>query len=71
MKTRNFYVHPDSIVEFAEMLQEGELDGSITGVNENDEIEIAVSYESENSETVLSLIEFVENIESVLEEDEL
>ena len=51
MKTRNFYFHPDSMVEFAEMLQEGELDGSITGANKNDEIEIAVSYEPENSET--------------------
>ncbi len=71
MKTRNFYVHPDSMVEFAETLQEGELDGSITGVNENDEIEIAVSYEPEDSETVLSLIEFVENIESELEDEEL
>jgi hypothetical protein len=27
MKTRNFYAYPDSIAEFAEMLQEGELDG--------------------------------------------
>lgn len=71
MKTRNFYVHPDSMVGFAETLQEGELDGSITGVNENDEIEIVVSYEPEDSETVLSLIEFVENIESELEDNEL
>ena len=63
MKTRNFNVSPNSIIEFAEMLQKGELEASIIGTNELDEIEVAVSYDTEDSETVLSLIEFVEEIE--------
>lgn len=69
MKTRNFYVSADVIIQFAEMLQEGELEGSIQGTNDMDEIEIAVSYDADDSETVLRLIEFVEEIEPITEED--
>ena len=69
MKTRNFYVGADVIIQFAEMLQEGELEGTITGTNEMDEIEIAVNYDADDSETILSLIEFVEEIEPITDED--
>jgi hypothetical protein len=70
MKTRNFYVHVDSIIEFTEILQENELQGIIKGVTEDEEFELSVDYENENSEAILSLIEFIEESELEPQEDD-
>jgi hypothetical protein len=63
MKTREFYVPLDSMVEFAEMLDEKEISNIIIGVSEDDEIIITVSYDKSEREAILDL-------EDLLEEDE-
>jgi hypothetical protein len=69
MKTRTFNVPADSIVEFAEMIGEHELEGVIVGANE-DEIEIKVEYEpEEHSEVILDMIEHIENLDGEFQEE--
>jgi hypothetical protein len=67
MRTKVFDVPADSIVEFAELLEENELEGTITGVNEDSEISISVNYERENREVILDLMELIDG--SAEEED--
>ncbi len=70
MKTRTFNVPAGSIVEFAEMIAEHELEGVIVGANE-DEIEIKVEYHpEEHSEAILDMIEHVESLEDEFQEEE-
>jgi hypothetical protein len=59
MRTKVFEVPVDSIVEFTEMLEENELEGSIVGTGEDSEIKVAVSYERENRDIILDLMELV------------
>jgi hypothetical protein len=63
MKTKEFYVPTDSIIEFAETLAESDLTHEITGVSEDDEIIIEVEYEKEQGATVLELIEMLDGQE--------
>ncbi|MFA6924391.1 MAG: hypothetical protein WC223_09080 [Bacteroidales bacterium] len=63
MRTREFYVPVDSIIEFADVLEEKEITNTITGVSEDDEIVILVSYEKFERDAILEL-------EDLLEEDE-
>jgi len=60
MRKKVFEVPVDSIVEFVELMEENELEGSIVGVGEDSEIKVAVSYERENREVILDLMELVE-----------
>ena len=59
MRKKVFEVPVDSIVEFVEMLEENELEGSIVGTGEDSEIKVAVSYERENRDIILDLMELV------------
>ena len=60
MRTKVFNVTESAIVEFAEVLEENELEGSITGVTEDSEIQISVNYERENRDVILDLMELVD-----------
>jgi len=60
MRTKVFNVTESAIVEFAEMLEESELEGTITGVTEDSEIQISVNYERENRDVILDLMELVD-----------
>lgn len=59
MRKKVFEVPVDSIVEFVEMLEENELEGSIVGTGEDSEIKATVSYERENRDIILDLMELV------------
>ena len=59
MRKKVFEVPVDSIVEFVELMEENELEGSIVGVGEDSEIKVEVSYERENREVILDLMELV------------
>ena len=63
MKTREFYVPVDSMIEFAEMLDEKEISNTIIGVSEDDEIIVTVSYDKSEREAIFDL-------EDLLEEDD-
>jgi hypothetical protein len=63
MKTKEFYVPTDSIIEFAEMLGESDLTHEIKGVTEDDEVIIEVEYEKEQGAAVLELIEMLDGQE--------
>jgi hypothetical protein len=60
MRKKVFEVPVDSIVEFVELMEENELEGSIIGVGEDSEIKVAVCYERENRDTILDLMELVD-----------
>ena len=60
MRTKVFNVTESAIVEFAEMLEENELVGTLTGVTEDSEIQISVNYERENRDVILDLMELVD-----------
>ncbi len=60
MRTKAFDVPVDTILEFSELLEEHELEGTITGVNEDSEIMVSVNYERENREVILDLMELID-----------
>lgn len=61
MRTKQFSVSDESIVEFSEMLEENNLTGTITGVNEDSEIQIDVEYDRDKREVILDLMELLED----------
>ena len=70
MKNRIFCIPVDSIIEFAEIISENELEGIITGTND-DEVEISIDYEpEEHSEAILEMIEHVESLNGDFEEED-
>ena len=60
MRTKVFDVPVDSIVEFSELLEENELEGTIIGTGEDSEIKVSVNYERENREVILELMEMLD-----------
>lgn len=60
MRTKQFNVTEESIVEFSEMLEENNLTGTITGVTEDSEILIDVEYERDKREVILDLMELLD-----------
>jgi hypothetical protein len=63
MKTRNFYVPVESIIEFAEIIEENDLKGVILGGDEKEEeLTISVEFEEEDSAAILEMIEYIESI---------
>lgn len=71
MKSRIFYVPADAIIEFADIIGDNKLEGVILGVSDDNEIEISVDYEpEEDSEAILSMIEYVENLDGDPDEDD-
>lgn len=60
MRTKVFEVPVNSIVEFTEVLEENELEGTIIGTGEDSEIKISVNYERENRDVILDLMEMLD-----------
>lgn len=65
MRTKTFNVPTDSMVEFAEVIEENQLQGIIAGVTEDEEIIVNVEYERDQRDTILDLMELLE-----IDEDE-
>ena len=65
MRKMTLTVPADSMVEFARIIEENELDNTITGLTEDEDILIEVQYSNEERQAVYELIELTE-----AEEDE-
>ena len=70
MRKATFEVPSEVIGDFTEKLTELELDNSITGTNEEDEILIDVHYEKEEARQVDELEDFLEALKDSLEDEE-
>ena len=71
MKNKQFEIHKDDIIEFAEKLEELDLENRITGADDDDEmINVTVFYSREEKEDMEALIELVKDFELVDENDE-
>lgn len=64
MKKRKFEVQPEQMVGFAELLAKHELENEIAGKTEEGDIIINVYYETEDSEEVLELLEYLDESDS-------
>lgn len=60
MKTRTFEVPVDMMVEFAGIIEENDLDNTIKGTNEDDEIIVEVNYEPDERLSVFELMELLD-----------
>ncbi|MCU4174393.1 hypothetical protein [Carboxylicivirga sp. N1Y90] len=71
MKIRTFNVSAVSMVEFAGLLGEYELEGAIIGTNEDDEILVKVDYDpEEHSQAILEMIDHLEDLDEVYSEED-
>jgi hypothetical protein len=70
MRKVNFEVPSEVIGDFTEKLTELELENSIVGKTEDDEIEIEVTYDKSESKQVDELETYLEELIDNLEEDE-
>ncbi len=62
MKTRKFYVPVNSLVEFAKIIEESDLQDAIVGVGEEvEELTISVDFEEEDSRAILEMIKYIES----------
>ena len=59
MKTRTFEVPVDQMLDFAGILDENNLNNSIQGTNDDDEIVIEVYYEPDDRDGVFELLELL------------
>lgn len=60
MKTRTFEVPVDQMLDFAGILDENNLNNSIQGTNDDDEIVIEVYYEPDDRDGVFELFELLD-----------
>ena len=63
MKSREFYVPVESMVDFTTTIEENELNNRIIGLSEDEEIIVLVSYEPQEREAVMDLSELLETTE--------
>ena len=70
MRTKEFEVPTDIIIEFAEALAEHELTNEINGVTEEGDILIEVSYEKPDRANVFALTELLDDYYENEEESE-
>ena len=63
MRSKEFNVDVDSIVEFCEVLDKNDLTNKIVGVNDDEEIVIEVSYDSSERAAIFELMEITESDE--------
>ena len=61
MKTREFNVPANIMIEFAEALAENELTNEITGTTEDNEVVIEVQYEKSERQAIFELMEMVDD----------
>lgn len=60
MRKMTLTVPADSMVEFARIIEENELNNTITGLTEDEAILVEVEYENEERQAVYELIELTE-----------
>ena len=70
MRKAMFEVPSEVIGEFTEKLTDLELENSIIGKNDDDEIEVEVLYEKRESKEVDELEAFLEKLKDGIEEEE-
>lgn len=70
MRKYQFDVPAERITEFVEQLVNLDLDNTITGITEDNEIVIEVDYEKQDEEAIDGLELLVERIREELEEEE-
>lgn len=58
---KEYNVPVDSIIEFAEIIAENELDNEILGITDNDELIVEVLFEKSEFDAVAQLEELVES----------
>ena len=66
---RTFEVPTENVAEFSEMLVENELCNEITGTNENGDVVVEVNYRIDQKGAILDLVEWMDEIESSLDDD--
>ena len=70
MKKRIFEVPTDNMADFAEVLEESNLENEICGKSDNDDIIVKVYYEPNEREQIFDLVEWYEdNIETEEDDD--
>ena len=60
MKTRTFEVPADSMTEFAEIIGNNDLDNTIQGINDDEEIIVDVHYDADERQAVFELMELLD-----------
>jgi len=60
MKTRTFEVPADSMTEFAEIIGNNDLNNTIQGINDDEEIIVDVHYEADERQAVFELMELLD-----------
>ncbi len=70
MRKAEFAVPSEVMGEFATELAERDLENSVTGTNEDDEILVEVLYEKDDADSVDELEEFLDKLREQIEEDE-
>lgn len=69
MKTKEFSVPKEAIIEFAEKIAEHNLDNEILGTNDDSHVAVEIRYNKNEQMGVFELFEIVENYEDEQEED--
>ena len=69
MRKMTLTVPADSMVEFARIIGENELDNTITGLTEDEDILVEVQYSNEERQAVYELIELTEAEEDDEDDD--
>jgi hypothetical protein len=70
MRSAEFNVHPEIIVEFVDELASRDLNNSIVGTTDEGEVIIKIEYEKNETEEIDDLEKILENLSDQLEEDE-
>jgi hypothetical protein len=60
MRKKSFEVPVDSMIEFAEVIEENQLMSQIVGTNDEDDIMVEVEYERSQRDAILDLMELLE-----------
>ena len=69
MRKMTLTVPADSMVEFARIIEENELDNTITGLTEDEDVLVEVQYSNEERQAVYELIELTEAEDDDEEDD--
>lgn len=71
MRTKEFEVPVEVIKDFAELIEEHELSNEILGLNEDGDLRIEISYEKDDREALMNLMELIDDFyEEETEEEE-
>lgn len=70
MRSAEFNVHPEIIIEFVDELASRNVNNSIIGTTDEGEVIIKVDYEKNESAEIDKLEEILDNLSAQLEDDE-